>query len=132
MKPFALEVLAAAALVALAPAATQACGACDEDKIAVTFDHAVVQRAAARGDVMVYCSVSGPFDGEQLKHAAREVQGVKADSVRVAAEPAAISFAVDPKVQSPQAAIEATQRAVSSGMRLTLVRLVMPEPANAR
>ncbi|MGQ0622695.1 MAG: hypothetical protein ACT4QA_22800 [Panacagrimonas sp.] len=128
MKGPSLAVLATM-LLALAPAAAQACGACDEDKIAATYDHAVVRRAAASGDVMVYCAISGPFDDERLKRAASGVHGVRPDSVRVAAQPAALSFAVDPTVQSPQAAIELAQSALPSNLHLTLVRLVMPAPA---
>lgn len=118
--------------IALAPPTGQACGACDEDEIAATYDHAVVQRAAAKGDVMVYCSVSGPLDDQQVKQAAIAVQGVRPDSVRVASHPAALSFAIDPAVQSPSAAIEAAQRALPSNVRLTLVRQVAPEPSGVR
>ena len=118
--------------IALAPSAGQACGARDEDEIAATYDHAVVQRAAANGDVMVYCAIRGPLDEERLKQAASGVQGVRPDSVRVAAQPATLSFAIDPTVRSPRAAIEATQRALPSTVRLTLVRLVVPEPSRTR
>jgi hypothetical protein len=65
-----------------------ACGACDEDKIAATYDHGVVTRAAAGGEVMV------------------------------------LSFAVDPKLRSPQAAVAAAQRAMAPRTQLTIVRLL--------
>ncbi len=105
----------------LTPVASHACGACAEDKIAATYDHAIVTRAAAKGDVMVYCEVVGPFDQHRLTQAVRRVRGVRADSVRTSAQPAALSFAVDPSRQSPQAAIEATQRGLPAGTRLTIV-----------
>ena len=38
--------LAIALLLALPLSPALACGACDEDKIAATYDHAAVQRAA--------------------------------------------------------------------------------------
>jgi hypothetical protein len=116
----------AVALVAFAPAASLACGACAEDKIAATYDHGVVERAAANGDVMVFCEVAGPLDARRLAQAVRRVQGVKPQSVRVSAQPAALSFAVDPAAHSPQAAVAAAQRSLAAGTRLTIVRLRQP------
>ncbi len=113
-----------AGLVALAPAASHACGACIEDKAAATYDHAVAMRAAARGDVMMYCEVAGAFDPQRLTQAVRRVRGIKADSVRIAAQPAALSFALDPSRLSPEAAVAATQRGLATGTRLTIVRRV--------
>ena len=117
-------IVIAAALTGIAPSASLACGACDEDKIAATYDHAVVERAAANGDVIVFCEVSGAVDARRLKQAVRRVRGVEPQSVRVSAQPAALSFAVDPKVRSPQAAVDAAQRSLASGTRLGIVRLV--------
>ena len=111
-----------AAFAAVAPVAGHACGACIEDKIAATYDHAVAMRAAAKGDVMVYCEVVGPLDPHRLTQAVRRVRGIKADSVRTSAQPAALSFAVDPSRLSPAAAVEATQRGLPAGTRLTIVR----------
>ena len=81
-------IVIAAALAAIAPAASLACGACVEDKVAATYDHAVVERAAASGDVMVFCEVTGPLDAQHLKQAMRRVHGVRPQSVRVSAQPA--------------------------------------------
>jgi len=124
-------VVIAAALVAVAPAASRACGACVEDKIAATYDHGVVARAAARGDIMVFCEVTGSLDAQRLKRAVERVHGVKPQSVRVSAQPAALSFSIDPTARSPQAAVEAAQRSLAPGIRLTIVRLrppVAPSP----
>lgn len=118
----------AAALAAFAPEASHACGACIEDTVAATYDHGVVERAAAHGDVMVFCAVTGPLDASRLKETARRVRGVKPQSVRVSAEPAALSFAVDPKAQSPQATVDAVQRSAARGTRLTIVRLLTAGP----
>ncbi len=104
-----------------------ACGACIEDKVAATYDHAVVRHAAASGDVMVFCAVGGPLDAARLKAAVRGVRGIRPRSVRVSAQPAALSFAFEPTFQSPQAAVERIQRAAAPGTRLTIVRL-MPSP----
>jgi hypothetical protein len=116
----------AAALAAIAPSPSRACGACDEDKIAATYDHAVVERAAASGDVVVFCAITGPLDAQRLTQAVRRVRGVQPRSVRVSAQPAALSFAVDPKVRSPQAAVEAAQRSLAPGTRVAIVRLQAP------
>jgi hypothetical protein len=113
----------AAALAGIAPCVSQACGACVEDKIAATYDHGVVERAAASGDVMVFCEVTGALDAQRVKEAVRRVRGVKPQSVRLSAPLAALSFAVDPRVRSPQDAVDAAQRTMASGTRLGIVRL---------
>jgi hypothetical protein len=114
------------AVVAFAPAASLACGACVEDRIAATYDHGVVEQAAANGDVMVFCEVIGSLDASRLTQAMRRVHGVKPQSVRVSAQPAALSFAVDPRARSPRAAVDAAQRSLAPGTRLTIVRLRQP------
>jgi hypothetical protein len=116
--------LALALLAALAPGASRACGACDEDKVAAAYDHAVVQGAAARGDVVVFCAVQGSGDVQRLKRSTQRLRGVRPDSVRASAEPPSLSFVVDPKLRSPQAAVAAAERAAPGGTRLTIIRLL--------
>lgn len=111
-----------AALLALASTAW-ACGVCVEDKVAATYDYAVVQKAAAGGKAMVYCEIKGAFDVRRLRNAARQVRGLDAASVRVASQPAAVSFALDTAQQSPQAAVAAMQNAMP-GTRIAIVRLI--------
>ena len=118
-----------AGLAALLPLASHACGACVEDQVAATYDHQVVQRAAAAGDVMVYCKVDGPLDARRLLRAARGVTGIRPQSVRTSVQPAALSFAVDPSRQSAAAAVAATQRALPAATRLTVIRLLPAPPA---
>ena len=113
----------AAALAAIAPPTSLACGACVEDKIAATYDHGVVERAAASGKVMVFCEVIGPLDAKHLNAVMRRVRGVKPQSVRVSVQLAAMSFAVDPTVRSPQDAVETAQHSMASGTRLRILRL---------
>ena len=122
MKTLAVALLAA--LAALAPHASRACGACIEDKVAATYDHAVVERAVAGGDVMVFCDISGPLDAARLKTATGRLRGVRPHSVRVSMQPAALSFAVDPRLQSPQAAVDAAQRGLAPGTHLAIVRVL--------
>jgi hypothetical protein len=117
--------VACIAASALAPPAW-ACGACAEDKIAVTYDHAVVAHAAERHHVVVFAAIEGRGDVKALaravKAAALRTPGVDRESVRTAADPAAVSFALDPRVAAPE------QRsphwsARQPGLKLTMLRI---------
>ena len=91
-----------------------ACGVCIEDTVAVTYDHAVVRQALARHHVVVFTAIAGNADSGTLvrnvKAAAVRAPGVARDSVRAAIAPAALSFALDPGIASPEAAIGAIER----------------------
>ena len=115
--------LAAAFAGVLAPVPANACGVCDEDKVAATYDHAVVRRAASQGRVMVFCEVRGPLDSRRLKTVAGRVKGLDATSLRTSAAPATLSFALDPTRQSAQAAVSALQALAPPGTQLTIVRM---------
>jgi hypothetical protein len=110
-------------LLALAAPVAWACGVCVEDKVAATYDYAVVQRALARGQVVVYCEVSGRADAAQLRHAAVKVPALDAASLRISAEPAALSFALDTARKSPKAAVAALQHALPAGTHVHIIRL---------
>jgi hypothetical protein len=112
-------------------AAALACGVCAEDKMAATYDHAVVERATAAGHAMVYCEVVGRFDAVRARQAARRVRGVDESSLRVSAQPAALSFALDTRQQSAQAAVQALQAAAPRGTQLKIIS-VMASHANVR
>lgn len=105
--------------------AALACGTCVEDKIAATYDHAVVESAARAGKVVVYCEVKGAFTPAKLAAAARRVRGVDPASVRVSQEPAAVSFALDTRRQAVAGAVQALQ-AQSGGARVAVVRVNAP------
>jgi hypothetical protein len=114
---------------AVAPVGALACGVCIEDKIAATYDHAVITRAAARHQVVVFASLDGFGDARALARdattAASRVNGIERDSVRAAAEPPALSFALDPSRQSAEAALgQIEKRAATPGLKLTLLRVV--------
>jgi len=117
-----LAPFAAALLLALAAPAF-ACGVCAEDKIAATYDHASVREALARGRVVVYCEVAGLPDVQRARQAAARVRGVDARSVRVSAQPSAVSFVLDPKQQSAQAAVLALQAALPAGAKLAILKV---------
>jgi hypothetical protein len=113
----------------LAPAAAQACGVCIDDKVAAAYDHAVVTRAADRGLVVVFAEVRGHGAAAQFVPAARRaaarVKGVVAASVRSAEAPAALSFALDTRVRSPDAALAAVEEAAAkSGVKLALLKVL--------
>ncbi|HWP10570.1 MAG TPA: hypothetical protein VNN06_02020 [Ramlibacter sp.] len=120
-------------LVLLAPVPPSwACGVCVEDKVAATYDHAVVRQAAAKGKVVVFCEVQGGLDARRIRSAARRVRGVDMSSLRLSSQPAALSFALDPAQQSPQAAVLAMQSAAPAGTRLAIVRLIDSSAAPAK
>ncbi|HWI81312.1 hypothetical protein [Ramlibacter sp.] len=115
--------LAIPGLLALAAPAAWGCGVCVEDKVAATYDHAVLQRAAANGQLVMFCGVTGRADAARLRQAAASVRGLDRASVRVSAQPAALSFALDPRRQSPRHAVAALQRALPPGTQVELIKL---------
>jgi hypothetical protein len=117
-------------LLALAAPAAWGCGVCAEDKMAATYDHAVVQRASANGRVVVFCELAGAVDVERVRKAAKSVRGLDASSVRISANPAALSFALDSTRQSPDAAAAAVQRALDSRTRVKVLRVLGPKAAS--
>ncbi|HYD75971.1 hypothetical protein [Ramlibacter sp.] len=116
------------AAAALAAPGAWACGTCAEDKVAATYDYALLQKAARQGRVMVFCEVAGPWDAARLQAAARKTRGVDPDSLRFSRELSAMSFALDTKRQSAQGAALAIQRGAPEGTRVKIVQ-VMGTPA---
>ena len=124
-----LALAAAAAAWTLAGASAQACGVCIDDKVAAAYDHEVVTRAADRGQVVVFAEVRGRGATADFVSAARRaaarVRGVEAASVRAADAPAALSFALDARVRSPEAALAAVEKAAAtSGVKLALLKVL--------
>jgi len=113
--------LAVASLLAFSP--VQACGVCNEDKVAATYDHAVVRRATLQGRVVVFCEVRGTFDSRQLKAAASRITGIDAVSLRTSTNPATVSFALDSLRQSAQTAVNALQATAPRGTELVIVQV---------
>jgi len=111
------------------PVHAAACGVCIEDKVAITYDHAVVVRALAERHIIVFIGVDGVGDPATLvkdaRRTAERVRGVDRSSVRAAASPAALSFALDPTMQTPKSAVETIEREVrTSGLKLTVLRVM--------
>ncbi len=110
------------------PVVALACGACVEDRVAATYDHAVMTRALARHHVVVFVAVdigtSGRPVTDAVRRSAKRGQGIDAGSVRVSREPSALSFALDPTARSPEEAVaELRTRLRATGVQLTLVRV---------
>ena len=103
-----------------------ACGVCIEDKIAATYDHAMVTRARAQGRIVVFAepraNVEAGTLAQKLSSAAAHARGVDPASVRTSQAPASLAFALDPKVASTTAALNAIRKAAGIS-RLELVEL---------
>ena len=112
------------AALALAAPAAWSCGTCAEDKVAATYDHALLQRAARQGRVMVFCEVAGAWDMAALQSAARKTRGVDPESLRFSREQSAMSFALDTRRQSAQGAALAIQQAAAPGTRVKIVQVM--------
>ena len=116
----------AAFTVALAatPLAAIACGVCLEDKVAATYDHALVQRAIVQHRVVVFAEPRTPVDGARLKAfaaAAARAPGVDAATVRTSAAPPSVSFVLDPKRASPLGTL--------ASLQLDLLKVIDAAPA---
>jgi len=71
-------------LLALVGGTAQACGYCVEDKIAATYDHAVVTRALAEKHHVVFLHVDGAVPGRKaLEDAVYSAPGVDRGTARV-------------------------------------------------
>jgi hypothetical protein len=122
------SVLAVCALVL--GSSSFACGICIDDKVASSYDHAVVAQAKQRGHEAFF-AIEGPLvrsaatRGAVLR-AIRAANGVQGASARVSLENAALSFAYDP-ARTTHAAVGAALDARLAERRLSLRFLrVMP------
>jgi hypothetical protein len=117
---------AAAAFAAICLPA-QACGVCIDDKVAATYDHAIVMRAMERRHVVVFAEAAGNATGADLaramKAAAARVRGIDRESVRSAPAPLTLSFALDAKVRTPEDALAAVERGMP-GVKLAMLRVM--------
>lgn len=120
---------AAALGLAFMPAASLACGVCIEDKVATTYDHALAGRALAAGRVVVFAEVTGEGDPKarvrSARTAAAKVPGVDRATIRTNDAPPVISFVLDPKARTPEAALVLAQRSAGEGrFKLDLLKVL--------
>lgn len=121
-----LTALLLAATAAL-PLGAAACGACDEDKIAATYDHAVIERAQREHGAVVFAAITGDGDAAHLEKVAadtaRKTRGIDKSSVRSSQSPLALSFAVDARTDPSKALAEVQRIAATAGANLALVKV---------
>ena len=107
--------------------AVSACGVCVEDKVAATYDHAVITQAKARHQQVVFVAIDGANVHDvarRITAAARKVPGVEAKTVRTSASPAAFSFVVA-RAEPAERAVAGFRDALRDpGVQLTLVRIM--------
>jgi hypothetical protein len=125
--------LLSAALLCLGGEAA-ACGYCVEDKIAATYDHAVVTRALQRGQHLAFFHVDGPEPRPEatrraLEHAA-SMPGVDKASVRISADLLTLSLAFDPRHVPLAAIVERLDRRLSARKLSVLPLRIMERPAD--
>ena len=113
-----------------------ACGVCVEDRVAATYDHALVRRAAAEHRLMVFVALDGADAsrvGDRIVSTAARLETVQRGSIRYAGSPAAFSFVLA-RNATPESVVAALRRA-TAGMQVSMkiVRLVrdgrLVEPA---
>jgi len=126
-----------ALLFALQVPTANACGYCVEDKIAATYDHAVVTAALARKHHVAFFHVEGGLPagaaGRQLvERAATGTLGVDAGTVRVSEDNLTVSFAFDPQ-RAPLTGVQARIEKKLAGSKVSLMPLrTMERPADLK
>jgi len=124
-----LKVLSFALLAAFAAGEAGACGVCTDDKVAASYDHAVLTHARERGQVVVFAEPGGVADPaaamKRVAAAAAHVRGIDPASVRSSAAPASIGFALDTKVARPEQALKTLASAAKvPGLQLATLRVL--------
>jgi hypothetical protein len=74
-----------------------ACGYCVEDKIAATYDHAVITRALASGRHVVFFHVDGAAVSRAALEQAASGRGVEKGSARLSPDLLTLALAFDPR-----------------------------------
>jgi hypothetical protein len=113
-----------AALLAGASSATLACGYCVEDKIAATYDHAVVVRALGQKHQVAFFHVDGGTAAGRtaLLRSAEATPGIDRGSVRVSDDGLTVSFAFSGSLGVVQASLE--KKLASRGCSLMPLRIL--------
>jgi hypothetical protein len=95
-------------------------------QMAAKYDDAVIRQAAVRQTTVVSCDVEGRIAPERLRAAAAKASGVDGASVRISTALAAMSFALDTRVQSAQSAVDQITGALQGRGRVTWLRNLKP------
>ena len=117
----------ACVVLVMVPGLALGCGACIEDKIAATYDHATVTAAATRGDRIVFGAIDGAVDPQRVRERilamAPRVRGVRKQTVHASIAPPAFSFGLDRRATPESAVAELERRMAVPGLRLTVIRV---------
>lgn len=115
----------------LAPAAAAlACGVCVEDRVAATYDHAVVVRSLERRHEVVFLAIEGdiavsPRLSREIRSAIESASGIDRGSARVSLSSASLSFAYDPARQKLGPIMNVLEKSLAPmGLRLSLLRVI--------
>lgn len=107
-----------------------ACGYCDEDRMAATYDHAVVRRAMTLQHEVAFLALNGTESASDatvrgISLLIGRLPGVDRDSIRISAASLAVSFAHDP-VKGPLGSIleSANRQLAGRGLSLALLRVM--------
>jgi hypothetical protein len=117
-------------LFALLAFEAQACGICIDDKIASSYDHALIMQAKAAGRAVAFFGIEGDIvrsaaTRRAVMQAIEATPGVQRGSARVSLENAALSFVFDPARTSPEAAQRALDRRLAAkGLGVSLLRTI--------
>jgi hypothetical protein len=126
------------AILLAASSAAVACGVCFEDKIASTYDHAVITQAIARKHHVAFFHIDGPVTPDEstkrwLEAAIAATPGTDKGSARVAVQTLTLSVAYDPRRISPLALqISLDKRLAAKSLSLRPLRVVEEMPTNPR
>jgi hypothetical protein len=124
----------AALVLAVGATAAAACGVCVEDKIAATYDHALIAQSLAKKHQVVFFALEGQLAGGEaqrraIRQAAEAARGADSGSARVSLESASLSVAFDPQRASYGAFEKSLEGSLARrGVTLLLLR-VMDRPA---
>ena len=84
----------------LLPLQALACGYCVEDKIAATYDHAVITRALAGGRHVAFFHVDGAAVGRAALEQAASGRGIEKGSARISPDALTLALVFDPRLVS--------------------------------
>ncbi len=77
-----------------------ACGYCVEDKIAATYDHALITRALAGGRHVVFFHVDGAAVRRAALEQAASGRGIEKGSARISPDALTLALVFDPRLVS--------------------------------
>ena len=127
-------------LLSLATPAVLACGYCIEDRIAATYDFAVASRAFELRHEVAFFLIEGAANAKHpsadaIARMLKGTKGIDRNSLRISAEPLALSFAFDPAGTSLGAIVNAADvKLGAEGLTLLLLRVInhtnYAKPAN--